>query len=187
MVKERSDDLDKKVLNLLPADGSEVRAKEVYAKAEANRIPKITVERKLAALEKERFIRRRQKSQKEVYYSRREVARIEHFINDFLQEIDGTLSKLPVEMRDFEKQLIEGSRTKAAGRDAAKILRSEPIYLRSLIMNALLRKVFEMYKATLHPQVRDKDFYLGYFDQSLHHAWRSEVEGKTRTKHSVKS
>jgi len=187
MVRRWSGYYKKRILELLPVDGSRVRSKGIHAKAREMGMGPNTVQNYLNLLVEEGSVKLVAEKPKEVYYSRCERARIENLISEFMKEIDSTLSKLPVEMRDLEKQLIEGSRTKAEGRDAAKILRSEPVYLKSLIMTALLRKAFEMHKAMLHPQLRDKDFYLGYFDQSLHLAWRSEVEGKAGTQHSVKS
>lgn len=187
MVRRWSGYYKKRILDLLPADGSKIRSKGIHAKAREMGIGPNTVQNYLNLLVGEGSVKLVAEKPKEVYYSRCERARIENLISEFMKEIDSALSEVPIEFRDVERKLIEESSTEEEGKKDVERLRNDPRYLRSLIIDALLIKAVEMFRATFPPHLRDKDFYVGYFDHALQFAWRSEVEGKTGTQHSVKS
>jgi hypothetical protein len=187
-MSKESVDLDKKILNLLPIDGSEMRAKDLYAKAEAEKLVRLTVERKLVAFAKQGIIYRRQESPKKVYYSRREKIRVEHLINDFVQEIGSILSsEVPVRLDRDKRILIEGSLRKDEARYMAEMLRSNPRYLEIEIIHTVLRKIHKMVIASLPEQLKDKEYYIGAFDDRIQLHPRSTVEKALKSQeHSAK-
>lgn len=168
--KLRTDALNQKILDLMPIDGSEIRAKNLYAKAEVQGLWRLTVENKLKEFEKKGFVSRRQESPKAVYYSRRERVRIEHLINDFLKDIRSTLDRLPSQIDGIETQLreIDRSTPVSTRKQIATTLRNNPKFLKGKIVAALLRRVFKMLNDDLPEPLRDHEFYVGAFDDGVH-------------------
>lgn len=191
-MEKRLSELDEKVLKLLlPLDGSWSKMQLVFDIGEVEGISHITVQRKIKELKERGFIERwkASKNQKGVYYRRYEGVRIEKLINDAMQDISETLDQLPGEISDIEKQLIEGSITKAEGEKAVEILRNEPAFLKGQIMNMLVRKVCKLLNDNLPEPLRGKDYYIGVFDEEpVRLVPRSIVEDeKEPRKRSVKS
>ena len=139
-----------------------------------------TVQKHLTLLQKKRIVNRRQPRYKTVFYSRCENARLQQLIDGFMKEIEKAFSKLPGEMSAIDKQLIEGSMTKAEGEKAIEILRSELAFLKGQIMNTLVRKVFKLLNDNLPEPLRGKDYYIGVFEEKpIHLVPRSVVEDKS--------
>jgi predicted transcriptional regulator len=157
---------EEEILKMLPVDGSEMRAQELYRTAwKKRRFSSATVNRHLPNLIKKKFVERIQKSHKEVYYSRREMVRVEHLINDFVQEIGSILSsEVPVRLDKDKSVLIEGSLRKDEARYMAGMLRSCPVYLENVIIHTVLRKVHKMVIASGSEKLKDTEYYIGAFD-----------------------
>lgn len=168
----------------MPVDGSKARSKEIHAKARKIGIGPNTVQNYLNMLVAEGSVIQIAERPKEVYYSRCEGVRIQHLIDDFMKEIDISLSRLPDEVRSIQKKVKEGS----VGEVAVEFLATDQSFLRSLIINTLVQKVYGMLKATLPTPLKDKDFYIGVFGQGIRLVPRSTVERETSTEmHSAKS
>ena len=167
--KLRTDALNRKILDLMPLDGSYIRAKSLYAKAEAQGLWRLTVENKLKEFEKKGFVSRRQESPKAVYYSRRERVRIEHLIDDFVKDIRSTLDRLPAEIDGIETLLREMDRSTPVStrKQIATTLRNNPKFLKGKITATLLRRVLKMLNDDLPEQLRGHEFYVGAFDDCV--------------------
>lgn len=175
-------DLTKKVLDLFPIDGSEIRAKELLRRAKEKGLHQNSVQRKLVELAKKEppLVYRRQESQKAVFYSSPQSIRVEHIISNFIQEISSILSKLPrIELRDAKTTLMDLSPTKEDGRAVSEIMLHDPKFLKQWILNSLLRQVYMLFKDNLPTALREMDFYIGAFEnESLSIVARSEIERK---------
>jgi hypothetical protein len=174
--------LTKKVLDLFPIDGSEIRAKELLRRAKDKGLHQNSVQRKLSELTKKEppLVNRRQKSQKIVFYSSPQSIRVEHIITNFIQEISSILSKLPrIELRDARNTLMELSPSKEESRAITEIMLRDPKLLKQWVLNTLLRRVYMLFKDNLPTALREMDFYIGAFEnESLKIVPRSEVERK---------
>lgn len=169
----------KRILDLLPRDYSKMRATAVYRLGMDRGIGPNTVRDYLKILREEGAIRRIGKP-KEIYYHRCEGARLENLIEDFMEEMTTSLDAIPKEMSDIEKKLTEGSITKTEGEKAFEILSSEPAFLKSQIMNTLVRKVLKLLNDNLPEPLRGKDYYIGVFDEKpIRLVPRSVVEDKS--------
>lgn len=146
------------IRQLLQSDGSKMKSKDLYAKAKKKYgLSSATVAKYLKILEEKEEIERTQLSQKNVFYHRCENVRLQHLIDDFMKEIDKTLSELPGEISDIEKQLIKGSVvSKAEGEKAVEVFRSEPIILKQLILNKLADKIAALWNANLPKRLKGK-------------------------------
>jgi hypothetical protein len=174
--------LTKKVLDLFPIDGSEIRAKELLRRAKEEGLHQNSVQRKLSELTKKEppLVYRRQESQKTVFYSSPQSIRVEHVIANFIQEISSILSKLPrIELRDAKNTLMDLSPSKEESRAIAEIMLRNPKFLKQWVLNTLLRQVYMLFKENLPTALREMDFYIGVFEnESLKIVPRSEVERK---------
>lgn len=176
MVRRWSGYYKNRILNLLPLDGSKIRSKDIHSKARQMGIGPNTVQNYLNMLVGEGSVTAIAERPKEVYYSRCEDVRIKHLIDDFMQEIDNTLSELPLELRIVERKLEKGSLTETEGKKAVEILSHDQTYLKGLIVNTLYHKVCEMVKANLPDNMKGKEYYIGDFGRGLHLVPRGLVE-----------
>jgi hypothetical protein len=94
---------------------------------------------------------------------------------------------LPVRTDRDKRILIEGSLRKDEARRMAEMLRRDPKYLEITITHALLRKIHEMVIASLPEQLKDKEYYIGAFDDRIQLHPRSYVEKALKSQeHSAK-
>jgi DNA-binding HxlR family transcriptional regulator len=158
-MRKETEERDRKIRELLPI-GKEIRMKEILDKVKAKRIcSPNAVERRLIEWEKKGFVKKRIVSPKKVYYRSCEDVRLEKLIDDFLNEIKENLRRLPGEYSDIKKQLIEGSLTRAAGEGAVEVLRSEPSFLKTMILTSLDNKILALLNANLPEKRKGKFCY----------------------------
>jgi hypothetical protein len=111
-------ELTKKVLDLLPIDGSEIPYKEWVEKGMKAGLTKITIQRKAKALVKRKLVARREETRVKVHYSRREKVRVGQLIDDFTREINETLKHLPQDKDALEimkGEIVEDAASKREG------------------------------------------------------------------------
>ena len=156
MTEKPLSELDKKVLKLLDPDGSWYRMQLIFDIGEVEGVSHITVQRKIKELRDRGFIERwhANKNLKGVYYRRCEDVRIEKLIEDTLQDISDTLDQLPGEYSDLEKQLRAG-----AGEKTVEVLRSEPSFLKTMILTSLDNKILALLNANLSEKRKGKFCY----------------------------
>jgi hypothetical protein len=152
-------DTKRKILNLLPSDGSKMRSKDVYVKGREKNHGYETVEKYLEILEEEGSVNKTIENAKSVWYNRCEAARLKRLIDDFMGDLKRELSALPVRMTDFEKRLIEGSRPGSEIEKGIEFLRNDPAYLRGLIIDILQRELFKMLNDSIPAILKDKYCY----------------------------
>jgi hypothetical protein len=141
LMRKETAELDSKIRELIPV-GKEVRMKEILDKVKAKRIcAPNAVERRLIEWEKKGHIKKRTESHKEVYYRRCEDVRLENQIDEFLNDLERTLGKLPNEWKDVKQKLKDGSGTLKEGMEAVEVLRSDPDFLKQWVLMTLAQKV----------------------------------------------
>lgn len=155
------------ILKLLPINGSEVRAKEIYRKAKFH--PK-TVQTYLERLEEKGIVKRIQKSYKTVYYKRCEDARIEKMIDDFAKEISDALQALPRKIED--KPMPEGLSTE----ERNMIYRWKEGQLKARMIATLLRKIHKIFTSTFPEPMKPFEHYVGAFHDGIHVVPRDYVD-----------
>jgi hypothetical protein len=195
---ENKDQLGKKVLYLLPIDGSEMRAKEIYEKGEANGITHITIQRKLDSLAKNKSLKRRIANHKEVYYSRQENDRIENLTESFFSEIKSTLEEIPVEAKTTRKGLLDFASDFLKGANLSENLKKQIVgdietsSIGRITYFLLLGRVFEIIKM-VEPELNNEDFYVDsegsivpkdLVDERISYDERSEWLAKAYGKHT---
>jgi Fe2+ or Zn2+ uptake regulation protein len=151
MVRRWSGYYKKKILNLLPIDGSRVRSKDVHAKARRMGIGPNTVQNYLNLLVGEGSVEPIAERPKEVYYRRCEDVRIEHLISDFMQEITTSLKEIPDAVLSLKKAGLTDS--------VIKIFTDDDFLMRNWIIRILTREVLKLLNENLSEEKRDKYHY----------------------------
>ena len=137
------------ILKLLPADGSKVRAKEVYRKSP---FTSVTTKKYLGILTKEGSIQRIQESQKTVYYKRREKKRLENLIEDFTKEIELSLLSLSTETWQ------EGLKKRNLPQEEIDEIINDETQVGSQVLTAIIVKVHELLRKVIPNPFGHVDF-----------------------------
>lgn len=162
---ENKDVLGKKVLNLFLADGSEMRAKEIYEKGESKGISHITIQRKLNSLVKNNSLKRRIANHKEVYYSRQENIRIENLTESYFSELRLILEEIPFEAKMMRKGLTDFTSDFLKGANLSDNLKKQIMEdidssgTGRIVYFLLLKHVFETIKMA-EPVLSNEEFYV---------------------------
>lgn len=178
MIEETKKDWTEKVLNLLPTDGSEMQAKDIYANGVKNGISHITIERKLEFLSKAKSIKRRVANHKEVYYSRQENIRLAILAEKFEKEIIASLSQTRFEVQgfaDFVSEEVKKKNGKGLTEETKKEIREDKLVVDEIFFPKLLESFFKMFRIMLSPKLKDEDFYI---DSRGHTIPRALIEEK---------
>jgi hypothetical protein len=142
------------ILKLLPADGSRLRAKEIYRKTP---FTSVTTKKYLGILTKEGSIQRIQESQKTVYYRRCEDVRLRHLINEFTKEVETSLVQLSTKEREANLKRIYANLPMP---ELNELLNDEA-QLKSWVLCTVIRKIHTMIRTTLFPTLPNLEFYVG--------------------------
>ena len=115
---------EKKVFDLLPVNGSPIRAKHIYEKGKANGISKITIERKLSEFTKNGLINRtvKEHEHKNVTYNICKKTASELLLNEMLEDFTklARVIEQDIDKREDLKLVIQN--TKASLTQLSKIV-----------------------------------------------------------------
>jgi len=153
------------ILNLLPPDGTLVKAGKIYKKSN---LSTVTVSKYLTALTAEGVIERVQVSQKNVSYRRLERVRLQHLIENFADEMEKSVSSIPkdtVEKVDvIAKKLSEYIATisrKPETEEGLEEIKNDYYLINETLFYTLISQMFRIIK-TLNPIeiAKIEDFYV---------------------------
>ena len=160
-----SESIKNNILDLMPFDGSPVKAGIIYKKS---KLSTVTVSKYLSAMVDEGIIERVQISQKNVSYRRLERVRLQHLIENFVNEMEKSLSVFPKDTANgigviaekLSKQSAKISRD-FEEKEYFEIFRNDYYLIEETLFYSLISQLFSIIKKVVPIEIaRKNDFYV---------------------------
>ncbi|GEM_PF-4542555 len=160
-----SESIKNNILDLMPSDGSPVKAGIIYKKS---KLSTVTVSKYLSVMVDEGIIERVQVSQKNVSYRRLEKVRLQRMIDNFAKEIEASLASLPKNTASS----VEGAAKKisnyaanlnrrAITEEELEMTKNDYYLIEETLFFVLTTQIFKILKKIVPIEVaRREDFYI---------------------------
>jgi hypothetical protein len=160
-----SESIKNNILDLMPFDGSPVKAGIIYKKS---KLSTVTVSKYLSFMVDEGIIERVQASQKNVSYRRLEKVRLQRMIANFTDEIEKSLSSFPKITQvsvDFAAEKISKYTSDITHRKVTEeefeMLKNDSYFIEETLFFTLTSQMFKILKKIVPVEVaRKEEFYV---------------------------